>query len=223
MKGRIFLVVATIAGLVWAFRRQSIAAITGAASGAVPVPGISNGRRIPQGYVLSAMIDSSSVPVLVRERIKLVISLVTPDAETRSALAAMGIHNVIIPTGSTWDITRGMHAIQAVSGYSPSNVLIHCTHGVDRTGAVTAFLLAVRHGWSISNALYAVVEPTGTNTNGLAEVLLQAGIDDWRDVSDPTVGIYSLAPLNQIGGMKVNNESYRQLVATTIGTIEAMS
>lgn len=199
--------------------RQSAAAVAAAGSLAIPVGSLPNARRVPEGYVVGGLIQVNDVPALLRNGIQSVVSLVAPDSATRTALGHANIRLTIAPMGSTW---RGAHPYQIISGVTgvePRRVYIHCTHGVDRAGTALAFLLVERHGWTIADALYAVVQPTRANVEGLAEILADKGIDDRRAPDDPGVGIYSLAPLGRVGGLKTTSDSYANLVRTFIDEV----
>ena len=65
------------------------------------------------------------------------------------------IHLIDIPI-HTWDINDA-HVIEALSAIQRSltrgGVLIHCQHGADRTGLISAMYRIVFQGWSKSDAL----------------------------------------------------------------------
>jgi len=74
-----------------------------------------------------------------------------------------------------------------------------------------------RHGWSIADALYAVVNPSSTDVGGLANVLTEAGIRDTRQQGQAGVSTYA----GPRGGMKVRTggsggTGYFDLVRTNI-------
>ncbi len=97
--------------------------------------------------------------------------------------------------------------------YFPDEIAIQCTHGVDRTGNIIAFLLATRHGVSIPDAYYAVVRRRASDVEGVASVLAEYGINDRRDVDDPTVGIYTYRG----NGMSANTSGFKTYMREVIG------
>jgi hypothetical protein len=105
--------------------------------------------------------------------------------------------------------------------YRPEEILIHCTHGADRTGTIAAFLLIEQHGWEIADAFYAVVYPTSSQVEGLSYALGRMGIDDVRTLEDPSVSIYSPGGRDEGGGLKAHNEAFRRIIYTAIETISS--
>jgi len=186
-----------------------------------PVPGIDvrgNARQVREGYTLSGMIAAENVPNIRRRGIRVVLSAVDPGEPARAALAHAGIEWVPVPLGSTWRHTATLARV--ASRYRPEEILIHCTHGVDRTGNIAAHYLVTRHGWTVPDALYAVVNQTEEDLLGLGIVLQQYGYTDHRRTRyNDGVGIYALRPIGRSGGMKARNEAYRRLIS---GNIEAV-
>lgn len=181
-------------------------------------PSLPAGRQLPQGYWLGAMIGPKDVPSLAALGVRAVISAVDPGEETHAALLAAGISHYRIPLGSRF---RYAETIDEVASHYPADeIYVHCRHGADRTGAIAAYLLVTRHGWSIPDALYAMVYPSERDLEGLAEVLAEHGELDPRGVraiGDADVGQFSLSGAGVgVGGMKVRNERYARLVVTVI-------
>lgn len=171
-----------------------------------------NARRIPEGYVLSGMLSDGSVPILEREGVRHILSAVTMPASLQARIQAAGIEIHPIPLGSTF---RHAATILAVSSICrPEELLIHCTHGADRTGAVVAFLLAAQHGWKPAAALWAVLAPTRIDVEGLNLALGQVGDNDRRSYGAAGIGIYSPTAIGRSGGMKTRSEDYRRLAST---------
>jgi len=186
----------------------------------VPVPGIDingNARRIKEGYLLSGMITAENVPRIRQEGIRVVLSAADPGDPVRVALARSGIEWVPVYLGSHWRHT-GILA-DVASRYEPEQILIHCQHGVDRTGNITAHYLVSRHGWEIAPALLAMVYPTEEDVEGLNEVLRMHGLPHQAELGGPGIGMYSLAGIGRRGGMKARNEAYQRLIS---GNIEAL-
>lgn len=177
-------------------------------------------RQLHEGYWLGAMIDVRDVPGLARLGVRLVISAVDPGDATARALEDAGIEQLLVPIGSRF--RHAQEILEAVARYRPDEVFIHCRYGADRTGAIAAFLLVMRHGWLIPDAFYSVLYPTDIDAAGLAEVLARYDIPDPRDPADPTVGYYSVSAAGGTGGLKTRSSQYAELVETTIDAIESI-
>jgi len=174
-------------------------------------------RQMDEGYWLGALIGPEDATALDRLGVRVVLSAVSPGDEAIAALEAAGIEQVAVPMSD-----RFRHAdtiLRVTDTYPPEQIFIHCRHGADRTGAIAAFLLVVRHDWPIGNALHSVVYPNDADLTGLGEVMGRQGVGSGavRTLDDPTVGFYSLTGAGVgIGGMKARNERYQRLVETVI-------
>lgn len=67
------------------------------------IPG--NARQIPEGYTVSGMISPSSVQIIKRRGIRVVLSAVSPSAQTVDLLRSNGIEWIPVRIGSTF-VTR---------------------------------------------------------------------------------------------------------------------
>ncbi len=185
--------------------------------GASAVPQLGNARRMREGYLLGDMIEPQDVPALSNQGIRAVISLARPSSETVASLQRAGITWYDVPIYSSLPASRADQIQDVARRFRPNQIFIHCEHGADRTGNVAAFLLVTRHGWSISDALYAMVNPHPDDVSGLGRILAEKGIRDVRSEGDRNVSIYS----GPRGGMKVRSggsggTGYYDLVRTTI-------
>ena len=177
-------------------------------------------RQTREGYWLAAMIGPEDVPNLGRMGIRAVLSAHQPDEFTIQLLEDYGIDQVGVPMSDTF-----LHAdtiLEVVDRHDPDEILIHCWHGADRTGVITAFLLVMRHDWIIQDAFYSVLAPTRTDVIGLAEILATYDLPDPRAHDDPTVGFYSVAATGGNGGLKAHASGYVRLISTTLDTIERL-
>ncbi|MBU1495238.1 MAG: dual specificity protein phosphatase family protein [Actinobacteria bacterium] len=182
---------------------------------APPTPELPHGaRQIDEGYYLSPMIYPNDIPALKALDIQVVLSASVPDPKTAYLLAQAGLLHIRVPMSDTFRFADEILAITAQ--YQPEEVFIHCTHGADRTGAITAFLLVMRHKWRVADALYSVLYRAEQDTDGLRRVLSEFCIEDRREPDDPTVGFYSLARADAVGGLKARSSGYRRLVRTTL-------
>jgi len=101
----------------------------------------------------SALPDEQAMPLLGTLQIKTVVSfLQTPDA---SWMKESTINQVQLPMETAHvgdaEILSALRAIQAGEAKGP--VLIHCKHGLDRTGLVSAMYRLVVQGWSKQDAV----------------------------------------------------------------------
>lgn len=166
-------------------------------------------RRIKEGYILSGMFNESHVSRIVQQGVKLVVSLARPSDIAISALERNRILHFPAYLGSRFRYGREIHNI--VSQYDPEQVMIHCEHGVDRTGNVTAYLLHAFHDYTIPHALYAVVNPVDSDIQALNSILRNYGFFE----TPVEIGKYSLRPIGKYGGMKVRG-NYGQMVEQNI-------
>ena len=112
--------------------------------------------------------------------------------------------------------------LEVTQDVDPSTILIHCQDGADRTGCTLAFLLCVRHGWSIPDAFYSVLYKSPSDCTGLAELLLdELGVRDRRYPEDKSVSFYSHSACGQLGGLKARWDHYKKLIMSTIQEIQA--
>lgn len=100
-----------------------------------------------------------------------------------------------------------------LTNFEPSEIAIHCSQGVDRTGNATAFILSTVHGWKIQDALYAVAGNDQDTLDGIADVLLEFGIHDHRTENDNGVSIYTY---RQRTGMHADSHGFRNYIRRTI-------
>lgn len=178
-------------------------------------------RQIEEGYWLGALFSEEHVPAMEALGIQVVLSAVDPSDETIEALERAGIERIRIPMSNRF---RHADTILGVAEQFPEeSIFIHCRHGADRTGAITAFLLVTRHRWNQADALYSVLYPTQSDVDGLVEVFERYGIEDVRGPQDPSVGIYSISRNGGSGGLKVRNERYMELVETTLDAMLAFA
>ena len=193
----------------WLTRSRNVRA-TGPA---VSIPSLPNARRLPQGYVATAMIEPQHVPILRDLGVRATLSAARPSDATIAALRASGIEWVAVPMHSTFRHAGTLSEV--AQRYRPEQIHVHCQHGADRTGNILAYYLVTEHGWSVPDALWAVVNPRETDTRGLGDVLASQGYNSRKTPSDPGVGAYA----GRIGGMKARSEGYRNLITTNIAAM----
>ncbi|WP_248324324.1 MULTISPECIES: dual specificity protein phosphatase family protein [unclassified Caballeronia] len=110
---------------------------------------IENLHRITPSLYRSAQISESDLPQLRALGIRKIVSFRSFHSD-EDLLAGSGIALQRIPM-NTWDIRdedmiAALRALRDVDREGP--VLIHCQHGADRTGLVSALYRVVYQGWS---------------------------------------------------------------------------
>lgn len=121
---------------------------------AIPVAVEQNLYRVTPNFYRSAKLKPESVSLLKLLGIRTVVSLRAFHSD-KPVLAHSGIRMVRIPI-NTWDISdrevaQALRAIRDAESQGP--VLLHCLHGADRTGLVTAMYRILYQGWSREQAL----------------------------------------------------------------------
>lgn len=175
-----------------------------------------NARQVEEGYWVGGVPKVDDILGLQEAGITKVISLVKIEEDTLAAIEAAGIERVRLLFGTKFPRYRLVN--KALGKTKPSQVYIHCEHGADRTGVFLAYALVTRHGWTVTDAFFAVLYPYDTDLTGIRELFTEDGIS--IDVDDDLVGKYSGAKNQGHGGLKVRHENYRTLVRTTIAEIE---
>ena len=101
----------------------------------------------------SALPDKGAVPLLQQLKVATVINFL-PESDA-SWLSAPGINQVQLPYRTNHvddaDVLKALRAIQSAEAQGP--VLMHCKHGSDRTGLMSAMYRVVIQGWSKEEAL----------------------------------------------------------------------
>lgn len=120
---------------------------------AQPVAAHYNLYRISPTLYRSALPDSGAVPLLETLKVGTVINFL-PESDA-SWLQAPGIKQVQLPYHTNHvddaDVLAALRAIQSAESDGP--VLMHCKHGSDRTGLMSAMYRVVVQGWSKEEAL----------------------------------------------------------------------
>ena len=179
-----------------------------------------NSRQADEGYWIGSRPDLEQLEELNARNVKLILTVATVPHKSlkllRAGIEKYGMTHVYIPFGSTFPSpTRFMDEVMK---YDPSQIFIHCEHGGDRSGAVLAYILVARHGWSLPRALYAVVVPSAVDVRALTGILNAHGFDvDEQNYKD-IIGAYSAESNGGFGGLKVRNDggSYYNLVNSMI-------
>ncbi|WP_018605224.1 dual specificity protein phosphatase family protein [Uliginosibacterium gangwonense] len=121
---------------------------------ATPIATTQNLYQVTPSFYRSAKLSTESLATLHKLGIRTVVSLRAFHTDNE-VLDKSGIRMVRIPI-YTWDIDdkdviAALRAIHQAEAEGP--VLLHCLHGADRTGLVTAMYRIVYQGWSREQAL----------------------------------------------------------------------
>jgi protein tyrosine phosphatase (PTP) superfamily phosphohydrolase (DUF442 family) len=113
-----------------------------------------NLHRVTPTFYRSAQIDKSMVTRLKELGVVTVVNLRESDSDAK-ILQDSGITTVHVPM-HTWNIENGeviaaLRAIRKAEG--SGSVLLHCQHGSDRTGLITAMYRILYQGWSRNQAI----------------------------------------------------------------------
>ena len=181
---------------------------------------VHNLRQTEEGYWAGGEPASGDMADLSAQGIRLLISAVYLNQRQREAATAAGIEPVYIRIGSTFpDPTE---VIEAAEGVAPSEILVSCSHGGDRAGALLAFFLVIREGWRPDHAILAAASPGRYNINQVIAVLEEYALSVTEEERLTFGGIYSGASNGGTGGLKAHDEPYRNLIRTTLDALEDM-
>ena len=121
----------------------------------VTIPGVPNLYRVTANFYRSAQPEAAGFQALAKDPgIKTVVSLRAFHSDA-TLLAGTGITLVSIPI-HTWhieteDVVAALAALRRAEATGP--VLLHCQHGADRTGLITALYRVLYQGWTKDAAL----------------------------------------------------------------------
>ena len=137
-----------------AFSAQCFALESRKPEWASPVAVEQNLYRVTPSFYRSARLKPDNVSLLKLLGIRTVVSLRAFHSD-KPVLANSNIRMVRIPI-NTWSISDrevalALRAIRDAESQGP--VLLHCLHGADRTGLVTAMYRILYQGWSREQAL----------------------------------------------------------------------
>lgn len=177
-----------------------------------------NLRQTAEGYWLSATFGAEDVRALQKRDIKLVVSLTVLDAETVAALDAARISRVRVLFGKTFPRPE---RFARVADFEPSQVLVHCEWGADRSGVVVAWLLITRAGWEPDHALLAMTMPSERHLEKLSRWLTERGYEVTEEEVEAYGGIYSGLRNGGTGGLKFVHDDYFELVAGMLAAVPA--
>lgn len=178
-----------------------------------------NSRQTKEGYWVGSNPNKAEIEALHQRNVKLIVTLTPvfdPTGDLREYMKTLGMTHINIPFGSHFPRPSRFYA--RMLAFQPAETYIHCEHGSDRTGAFLAYMLAVRHEWSVQRALLSVLLPS--EELRLRRLLKKRGYSVEQTDRDSYLGIYSAALNGGYGGLKVRSADYILLIHTTIDAIE---
>ncbi len=201
--------------------RPTLAAVAESAFGArwrLSVNGLPKGtRQTVEGYWIGALPDAEHLEELHHRGVRLLVSAARLAPSVVKARDKLGLAHFDTPFGSRFPSARPLLA--TVEEVEPDAIYIHCVHGADRSGAILAFLLAVRHGWSPQRALLAVAQPVPFNLRHLRRQLRKSDMDVTDEEVERYAGMYSAERNGHFGGLKATGPKYHRLIRTTLEAI----
>jgi len=164
------------------------------AAWAEPLPehDIENLHRIAPLVLRSAQPRREAAPALQRLGVRTIVSLRAFNADD-DAFRACGIRLVRVPI-NTWHI-RDRHVIRALAEVRIAErhgaVLIHCMHGADRTGIVSALYRMAVQGWDKEAARLEMLQ------GGFGYHTMWRNIPAYLDQVDPVAIAHALGAQGQ--------------------------
>jgi protein tyrosine/serine phosphatase len=119
------------------------------------IPGVPNLNRVAPNFYRSAQPEAAGFKALATDPgIKTVVSLRAFNSD-KTLIEGTGIKLIRIPI-HTWhieteDVVLALATIRTAQAKGP--VLLHCQHGADRTGLITALYRVLYQGWTKDAAL----------------------------------------------------------------------
>ena len=167
-----------------------------------------NFRNVDTFYV-GAMPDENDIAEFKSLGITTIVSLheLPPEVKKKAEKAGLKLYSFPLRTR-----LKHIDEIMKVMREAPSNsVYLHCLHGADRTGAVTAYWLSTERHYDPFSALASVVSPSEFHVKGLIELGEEYGVC-LDKAQKSKIGRYSGAKNGGLEGLKIcGNEWYTRL------------
>lgn len=178
-----------------------------------------NFRNVDSFYV-GAMPSEADIDEFHELGISTIVSLHRLPDEVKKKAEKAGISVYTFPIR-----TRLMHIdeIMDVMRKAPANsVYLHCLHGADRTGAVTAYWLVSQRHMEPFKALATVISPSDFHVKGLYMLAKEYGITI-APIEQSQIGKYSGARNGGLEGLKIRGDEWytrlaRNYLLITVGT-----
>lgn len=177
-----------------------------------------NFRNVDIFYV-GAMPDRSDIDELADLGIHHIVSLhrMPPKVIAHAKRLGLEVHDYPWRTR----LERVEEIMTILEQATPNTVFIHCMHGADRTGAVTAYWLHTRRDYDPFLALATVISPRSYHLRGL-EMLAYEYDYDFRVIDKQMFGRFSGARNGGLEGLKLRGGRWytrlaRNYLELTIG------
>jgi len=176
-----------------------------------------NFRNVDVFYV-GGMPSADDMDEFATLGINQIISLHRLDKDAKQEAEKLGMKTFSYPLR-----TRLAHIEEIMSiidNSPPGTVFLHCLHGSDRTGAVSAYWLYTRRGYDPFAALATVMSPKEYHVKGLEALADEYSMSIGVDVD--TIGKYSGACNGGLEGLKIRGGRWytklaRNYLELTIG------
>ncbi|MBQ8036218.1 MAG: hypothetical protein IJ268_04435 [Proteobacteria bacterium] len=185
----------------------------------------SDARALPRNFrnvdtfFVGAMPSESDLDEFLSLGIKTIISLhrLPPEVQKKAQKLGIELHSFPLRTR-----LLNIDQIMAVMRNAPENsVYLHCLHGADRTGAVTAYWLYAERHMNPFTALASVISPSEFHFRGFIQLGNEYGVCLSKSKTD-WIGIYSGAKNGGLEGLKICGDEWytrlaRNFLTLTIG------
>ena len=170
-------------------------------------------------FFVGAMPDEDDLAEFKTLGISTIISLhkLPPQVEKRAKRLGLKLYSFPLRTR----LIRVEEIMQILRKSPRNSVYLHCLHGADRTGAVTAYWLYTEHHIEPFTALVSVISPSELHLKGLLQLGNEYGICLYN-VPKSWVGRYSGARNGGLEGLKICGDEWytrlaRNFLTVTIG------
>lgn len=209
------------ASLVHLVRALSCAVLLGLAlvlASATPAQALPKNFRNVDIFYVGGLPSAADMEELRTLGVTRIVSLHRLPASAEAAAAKYGIEVFQHPLRTRLlDAELIMSWIEEVPAGS---VYVHCLHGADRTGAVTAYWLTTRRGFDPFVALALVLSPREYHVQGLRQLVREYAIS--FELDESLIGRYSGALNGGLEGFKVRGNPWytrlaRHYLEVTVG------
>lgn len=186
--------------------------------------GVPDAQALPRNFrnvdtfFVGAMPSAEDLDELHLLGVTTLVSLHRVPPEVRKRVKKLGIKMYSFPLRTR---LLNIEDIMAVIREAPRNsVYVHCLHGADRTGAVTAYWLSSERQIAPFHALASVISPKEFHLKGLRQLAREYGLCLYEPHN--WVGKYSGAKNGGLEGLKICGDEWytrlaRNYLAMTLG------
>lgn len=176
-----------------------------------------NFRNVDTFYV-GAMPDTDDLDEFQSLGITTIVSLHRLPPEVKKRAQKLGIHLYSFPLRTR--LLQIDQIIDVMRNAPPHSVYLHCLHGADRTGAVTAYWLNTQRNIDPFSALASVISPTDFHIKGYIQLGREYGV--CLNIQPKWIGRYSGAKNGGLEGLKICGDEWytrlaRNFLSLTLG------